>query len=107
MFVVMLQSIFILPTDLMTLGTGTSLMLAHEDAAFKAIFVGSLAVWTGFWIGTNINAQLLKYLFRDKIQAIFAKNSILKCMDKVAEAHGFKIIFFLKLSPMYAVNFIV
>ena len=60
----MIQSTFFMPINLMTLGTGLSLYLAHDES-FKAVFVGSLAIWTGFWIGTSLNAKILKFIFRD------------------------------------------
>lgn len=65
MFVTLIESVFFMSTDFVTFGTGISLELAHEESV-KAVFVGSLAIWTGFWIGTNLNAQLIKFLFRDK-----------------------------------------
>ena len=56
MYVVLIESAFFLPTDFLTYGTGISLQVAHGDDSFKAVFIGSMAVWTGFWIGTNLNS---------------------------------------------------
>ena len=106
MFVQMIESTFFMSANFLTLGTGVSLQLAHEES-FKAIFLGSFALWTGFWIGTNLNAQLLKYLFRDKVQVFVGKYNILQCMDKAAENHGSKIIFFLRFCPVSALNLLI
>ena len=55
MFVTLIESAFFMNIDFLNFGTGISLELAHEESV-KAVFVGSLAIWTGFWIGTNLNA---------------------------------------------------
>ncbi len=80
-----------------------SLRLAHDDS-FKSVFISSLAVWTGYWIGTSLNAKLLKFFFGDECKKLFAHCTILSCVDKAAEEHGLKVIIFLRLSPFYGFN---
>ena len=106
MFIALVESAFFMPIDLLTLGTGLSLQLAHEES-FKPVFVGSLAIWTGYWIGINLNAQLLKFLFRDKVQTFFNKYLMLRCLDKAAENHGLKVLLFMRLSPVFAINLLI
>ena len=70
MVVVLIQTIFLQPRAFMAIGTGYSLHLVHEES-FKSVLVSSLAVWTGFWIGCNLNAKLVKYLLRDMCREYF------------------------------------
>ena len=107
MYVILIESAIFVPTEFLTYGTGISLKEAHQEDTFKAVFIGSLAVWTGYWIGTNLNFQLLKFLFRDKTKEIFSKYPILSCLDKAAEVHGFKIMLFLRFCPIFVINLVI
>lgn len=107
MYVILIESAIFVPTEFLTYGTGISLKEAHQEDTFKAVFIGSLAVWTGYWIGSNLNFQLLKYLFRDKTKEIFSKYPILSCLDKAAEVHGFKIMLFLRFCPIFVINLVI
>lgn len=109
MFVVLVQSFFlnqIGDTHLLVSGTGLTLQQAHEES-FKAVFVGTLAIWTGFWIGTNLNAQLIKFLFREKIQALCQRSLFFSSLDKAAENHGLKILLLLRLCPIFYLSILI
>ena len=106
MLVTVVESLFFVSIDLLALGTGLSLQLAHEEAG-KAVFVGALAMFTGFWIGTNLNAQLLKYLFREKVAALLQRYPFFSCLDKAAENHGMKIMLLLRVCPIYELNLVI
>lgn len=105
MIVALLESVFFLPVEYLTLGTGQVLheKLEHE---FKAVVMCSLAVWTGAWIGSSLNANILKFLLRDRVKGLFEKFRLTKSLDEAAEKHGLKIVLFLRLSPFLVVNLI-
>ena len=106
MFVTMIQSTFFMPIDLLTLGTGLSLQLAHEES-FKAVFVGSLAIWTGFWRGTSLNAKILKFIFRDQVQKLIHRSVLFSSVDYACANHGLKIMLLLRFCPIYALNLVI
>ena len=80
MFLVMLHSAVLLPTDVLVIGTGIALDKAHDEF-FQSFFVGTLAVWTGFWIGTSLNARFLQFLFKNRLQPLINKSYILQLLN--------------------------
>ena len=106
MITILVESIFFFPKDILTLGCGLSLNEAYDEQ-FKAVFVATLAICTGSWIGANLNFKLLRFLFRDKAQAFFNKSLALKCLDKMIEEHGLIFIALLRLNPIYVVHIMI
>ena len=83
MLVALLESIFFLPVEYLTLGAGYVLheKLEHE---FKAVVMCSIAIWTGTWIGSSLNAKILKFLLRDRLKSLFDKFRATKSLDEAA-----------------------
>jgi len=106
MLVVLIESLFFLPADFLTLGCASVLQVRH-DMAPKAVLMTTLAVWTGAWIGTNLNVRFLKHLLREKSQILLARSKFAKCFDQALEKHGFKIVLLLRLSPFFGVTVLV
>ena len=105
MLVALLESIFFLPVEYLTLGTGYVLheKLGHE---LKAVVMCSIAIWTGAWIGSSLNSKILKFLLRDRIKILMSKFHLTQSVDEAVEKHGLKIVLFLRLSPFLVVNLI-
>ena len=105
MLVALLESIFFLPVEFLTLGTGYVLheKLGHE---LKAVVMCSIAIWTGAWIGSSLNSKILKFLLRDRIKILMSKFHLTQSVDEAVEKHGLKIVLFLRLSPFLVVNLI-
>lgn len=68
--------------------------------------MGTLATWTGFWIGINLNAQLFQFLFRNKVHEICKKNLFMSCVSQASEKYGIRIMLLMRLSPIFLLNFI-
>ena len=83
MLVVLLESIFFLPVEYLTLGAGYVLheKLEHE---LKAVVMCSIAIWTGTWIGSSLNAKIIKFLLRDRLKSLFDKFRATKSLDEAA-----------------------
>ena len=69
--------------------------------------MSSFAVWAGFWIGTSLSANLLKYLLRDVSEKMLQRYTLTNCIDKVFFKHGVKIMILLRLSPFYRLNILI
>ena len=57
-------TLIFVPGSLLTLGAGVALQAALENTGL-AILVGTIGVWIGAWIGSNLAMLLGRYLFRD------------------------------------------
>ena len=66
--------------------------------------VGTLATWTGFWIGTSLQVKLLKYLFRDSWRYLIRRQPIVSHLDRFCEKYGLMFILVLRLSPHYFIT---
>jgi len=110
MFAAMVKSFFFLPIDSCELGTALALKIAFADGTMsteRAVLVSTLTVWTGFWIGSTLNMQLLRFLLGEESQKLFSRFKFARCINKVAEVHGLKMIACLRLSSLNPVNILV
>lgn len=105
MFTVLIESFFFMPTTFLTLGIGLSLQMAQEQS-FKAIFMGSLATWTGFWVGINLNAQLLRFLFSSKVEDLNSRNLFVRSVSQVSQELGLNILLIMRSCPIFMLSFI-
>lgn len=69
-----------------------------------AILVGTIGVWVGAWIGSNLAMLLGRYLFRDSAAKLAQKYRVINAIDKVLEKEGLKFTFLLRLCPLIPFN---
>lgn len=106
MVVTGLMSFVFIPIHFLTMGSSLSLFLYHEEP-FQSVLVSSIAVWTGFWIGTSLNVNFLKYLVRDVTEKMLQSYTLTNCIDQVFFKHGIKIMILLRLSPFFRLNILI
>ena len=59
-----IATLIFIPGSLLTLGAGVALQAAFDNT-WLAILVGTIGVWVGAWIGSNIAMLIGRYLFRE------------------------------------------
>ena len=69
-----------------------------------AVLVGTVSIWTGAWIGSNLAMLLGRYLFRDQTKKMAEKYAIIGALDKAMETEGLKFTFLLRLCPLVPYN---
>ena len=77
-------TLIFLPGSLLTLGAGVALQAAFNNTAL-AVAVGTLGVWVGAWIGSNLAMLLGRYLFRSSAASMAAKYRVISAIEKVLE----------------------
>lgn len=82
--VYIVATLLFIPGSILTLGSGWALQQAYERT-WLAILVGSLAIWTGAWIGSNMAMLLGRFVFRDSTKKISRKYEIFTAIDKAIE----------------------
>lgn len=96
-------TLIFLPGSLLTLGAGVALQAAFDNTLL-AVAVGTLGVFTGAWIGSNLSMLLGRYLFRSSAAKMAAKYRVIKAIDQVLEKEGLKFTFLLRLCPLIPFN---
>ena len=96
-------TLFFLPGSLLTLGAGVALQAALENTAL-AILVGTIGIFVGAWIGSNLAMILGRYLFRDSTKKLAQKYRLINAIDKALEKEGLKFTFLLRLCPLIPFN---
>ena len=96
-------TLFFLPGSLLTLGAGVALQAALENTAL-AILVGTIGIFVGAWIGSNLAMLLGRYLFRDSAKNLAQKYRLINAIDKALEKEGLKFTFLLRLCPLIPFN---
>ena len=96
-------TLIFIPGSLLTLGAGVALQAALDNTGL-AILIGTLGVWTGAWIGSNLAMLLGRYLFRDSAAKLAQKYRVINAIDKVLEKEGLKFTFLLRLCPLIPFN---
>jgi len=56
--------LFLIPGSLLTIGGALALQQAYQKT-WLAVLVGSIAIWLGAWIGSNLAMLNGRYLFRE------------------------------------------
>ena len=92
-----------IPGSLLTLGAGVALQAAFDNTGL-AVFVGTLGVFIGAWIGSNLAMLLGRYLFRGSAAKMADKYRLINAIDKVMEKEGLKFTFLLRLCPLIPFN---
>lgn len=105
MLATMIDSFFILPVSYLALGTSMSLYKAHDNS-FVAIFLTSLSIWAGHWIGSALNARFFKYILRDNCKRLCSHYTSLRAFETVSNQYGLIVILLLSFSPFYAIDFL-
>ena len=98
-----IATLFFIPGSLLTLGAGVALQAAFENTGL-AILIGTLGVWIGAWVGSNLAMLLGRYLFRDSAAKLAQKYRVINAIDKVLEKEGLKFTFLLRLCPLIPFN---
>ena len=80
-----------------------ALQAAFDNTAL-AILVGTIGVWVGAWIGSNIAMLIGRYLFRDSAAKMAKKYRLINAIDKVMEKEGLKFTALLRLCPLIPFN---
>ena len=96
-------TLIFLPGSLLTLGAGVALQAAFENTGL-AILIGTIGVWVGAWIGSNLAMLLGRYLFRDSAASLAKKYRVINAIDKVLEKEGLKFTLLLRLCPLIPFN---
>lgn len=96
-------TLIFLPGSLLTLGAGVALQASLDNTAL-AVLIGTIGVWTGAWIGSNLAMLLGRYLFRDSAAKLASKYRLINAIDKVLEKEGLKFTFLLRLCPLIPFN---
>jgi uncharacterized membrane protein YdjX (TVP38/TMEM64 family) len=89
-------AVFFLPGSVLTLGAGFLFGLQ----------VGFLAAWLGATMGACAAFLVGRTMARDWIAAKVAQNPKFAAVDEAVGKEGFKIVFLLRLSPVFPFNFI-
>ncbi len=89
-------SVFFLPGSVLTLGAGF----------LFGVPVGFLSAWIGAILGACAAFFVGRTLARDWIAAKVAGNSRFAAVDEAVGKEGFKIVFLLRLSPVFPFNFL-
>jgi uncharacterized membrane protein YdjX (TVP38/TMEM64 family) len=89
-------SVFFLPGSVLTLGAGF----------LFGVPVGFLSAWIGASLGACAAFFVGRTLARDWIAAKVAGNSKFAAVDEAVGKEGFKIVFLLRLSPVFPFNFL-
>lgn len=98
-----MATLFFLPGSLLTLGAGVALQAALENTGL-AILVGTIGIFVGAWIGSNLAMLLGRYLFRDAAKDLAQKYRLINAIDKALEKEGLKFTFLLRLCPLIPFN---
>ena len=96
-------TLIFLPGSLLTLGAGVALQAAFDNTAL-AVAIGSLGVFAGAWVGSNLAMLLGRYLFRSSAAKMAQKYRVINAIDKVMETEGLKFTFLLRLCPLIPFN---
>jgi len=96
-------TLIFLPGSLLTLGAGVALQAAFDNTAL-AVAVGTLGVWVGAWVGSNLAMLLGRYLFRSSAAKMAQKYRVIKAIEQVLEKEGLKFTFLLRLCPLIPFN---
>lgn len=96
-------TLIFLPGSLLTLGAGVALQAALKKT-WLAIIIGTIGVWVGAWIGSNLAMLLGRYLFRDSAASLAKKYRVMHAIDKVLESEGLKFTLLLRLCPLVPFN---
>jgi uncharacterized membrane protein YdjX (TVP38/TMEM64 family) len=89
-----LATVLLLPGSILTVGAGFVFGIGW----------GLLAVSIGSTLGAALAFLISRFLAREKIEAIAAKNENFRRIDKAIGAQGAKLIFLLRLSPLIPFN---
>lgn len=82
--------VFMVPAAILTLAAG---------AIFK-FWAGVLIVWISANLGQNGAFVVARYLLRDWVESMFAKNEKLKAIDKATRVEAWKVVLLVRLTPV-------
>lgn len=92
------------PYSLFGIATGYTLKKSYENTALE-LAIGTLAVFSGAWIGAVVAFFFGRYLCRKAVKGCTEKNRVLKAIDATMENNGAKLIFVMRLSMLVPFNF--
>ena len=72
--------VFFLPGSILTLGAGLALKQAY-NSTWRALLIGSLAVWFGASIGAFLAFLLGRYVFKEAVEKLSAKYPLIKAIN--------------------------
>ena len=96
-------TLIFIPGSLLTLGAGVALQAALKKT-WLAIIIGTIGVWIGAWIGSNLAMLIGRYLFRDSAAKMAKKYRVINAIDKVLEKEGLKFTLLLRFCPLIPYN---
>lgn len=89
-----LATVAFIPGSILTLAAG----------AIFGLVQGTLFVFLGAWIGSALAFLVARYLARSPIERRLANNSRFSTIDQAVQKQGLKIVFLLRLSPIFPYN---
>lgn len=98
--------VFFLPGSLVTLGIGSLAAILFPDNLLHAILAGTLTVSIGSVSGASAAFLLGRTLARDAIARKLEHHPRFKALDEAIQQQGLKMIFLLRLSPIFPFNFL-
>jgi len=73
--------VFFLPGSVLTLGSGLALKQAY-NSTWRALLIGTLAVWIGASAGAFLSFLLGRYVFKEAVEKLSEKYPLIKAVDK-------------------------
>lgn len=101
--VTILVVLLMIPYTLLAVGSGYALSQAF-DSQLLVVFVGTLAVFTGAWIGAMIAFVTARYILHQQVKDYSKRRPLLKAVDLILKSQGLKIIILLRLSMLVPFN---
>ena len=98
--------VLFLPGSLVTLGIGSLAAILFPGKLLLAILAGTLTVSLGSVSGASAAFLLGRTLARDAITRKLENNPRFKALDRAIEQRGLKMVFLLRLSPIFPFNFL-
>ena len=98
--------VLFLPGSLVTLGIGSLAAILFPASLLQAILAGTITVSIGSTAGATIAFLLGRTLARDAIARKMENNPRFQALDKAIETQGLRMVFLLRLSPVFPFNFL-
>lgn len=95
--------VFFLPGSVLTIGSGVALKQAY-NSTWRALLIGSLAVWIGASVGAFLSFLLGRYVFKEAVEKLSEKYPLIRAIDKAIYQEGLKLIILLRLCPLIPFN---
>lgn len=83
--VTVLVVVLMMPYTLLAIGSGYALSQAYDSQAL-VVFIGTLAVFTGAWIGALLAFILARYILHSQVQKYAKRRPLLKAIEQTLES---------------------